>query len=269
LTPPPTPPRLAPLHLRLFALILDYLLATTVLKLLDLATVGEHWDLRPVSEGVPGPTAGWAAGLVLLLLARDVLGGKSPGKWLTGLAVGRAENPEARAPLLSNLLRNLPLLILPVEGLLVFVHPYGRRLGDRLAGTVVVAPAQVSPLSRRLMGLAVLFLGVLLVSFLLGPWNVRRSAAYQVARGAAAAHPEVAAAVGAPAELNASPSLELAVRPDGGSATLVFEARGPRGKAEAQVELRLETAPRRWKLEALTVRGRASPEPLVKEAPGR
>ena len=265
---PAPAPKLAPHHLRLFALILDYLLVITLLKLGDQVLLGEHWDLLPASADEPAATPGWIAGLVLLLLAKDAAGGTSPGKWLGAIVVALADDPTARAPLHKCLLRNLTLPLLPLEGFLLFFDPYLRRLGDRLAGTVVVVSASPLPLLIRLMGMAVVVLAVLLSSFLMGPWNMRRSAAYQTAYTIAVNHPAVLEVVGAPVRLDSAPTFQLDLKPEGGSATLVFQAEGPNGNTEARVRLRLSTAPRTWREEAVTASG-AEREPLMQKAPSQ
>ena len=131
------PLALAPHHLRLFALIIDYLLAIVVLNLAIKASLGTHWDLNPqTSLGDEWPGL-WFATAMLLLLAKDGLNGRSPGKWFMGIAVARANDPAAVPGLARLMLRNLTLAILPLEAVAVFVDRYYRRLGDRLAGTVV------------------------------------------------------------------------------------------------------------------------------------
>ena len=248
---PPT--KLAPHHLRLFALIVDYLVITTILKLADQIALGQHWDLAPQAEGVPGLSAAWVAGLILLMMAKDAVRGRSLGKWVTGLAVADAHDPAVPASLSRTLLRNVTLLILPVEVVLVFTDRHCRRLGDRLAGTVVVVPAQIASYIRRLGLIAILFLGFLLASFLLAPWNMKRSSAYQEAYRIASTHPALTGAVGSPATLDPSPTFELALEGEGGTATLTIEAEGPRGKGEAEVMLRMASGPRRWELALMTI----------------
>jgi uncharacterized RDD family membrane protein YckC len=94
-----------------------------------------------------------------LLLLSDALPGGSPGKRLFALKLAPRDEEQLR-PLLASILRNLPLalpaplvylgplgwLLLPVlvpalfgvEAALALLHPEGLRLGDRLAGTLVV-----------------------------------------------------------------------------------------------------------------------------------
>ena len=113
------PTALAPQHLRLFALIVDYLLVVVLLNLGNKLLLGQGWDLRPPSGGTL--TAGWLLAGTALILLRDAPGGRSPGKWFTGIALARADDPGQAPSLAARVLRNVPLLLLPVEALLVFV----------------------------------------------------------------------------------------------------------------------------------------------------
>jgi hypothetical protein len=270
--PPPrpaVPTALAPHHLRLFALIVDYLLAVVALKLLQQLLLGESWDLDPVlaEAGVPG--AGWLAATAALLLARDLVRGRGPGKWLAGIAVARADDPAAVPGTGALLLRGALLALLPLEAVLVFTNPFGRRLGDRLAGTVVVVPARVPPVGRRLLVLAIVFLAAILAAFLLTAWNLRRSAAYRTAREAAAFHAPLSEALGGPPAFGFSPELELSLSSGGGRARVTLKADGPRGEARVEVSLALMPAPRRWRSEEVRLLEAPPGEPVVRPAPPR
>lgn len=256
---PAAPTTLAPHHQRLFALIIDYLVIITFLKLTELISLGAEWDLRPVSPTWFGVAPLWGVGLVGLLLAKDTLAGMSLGKWFTGIAVRRAEEPGSVPALARLLLRNAPLLLLPVEGVLVFTDGHCRRLGDRWAGTVVVALPRPAPPLRRLTVLAILFLGVLLASFLLAPWNMRRSAAYREGYRLAAGDPALAAAVGVPAVVGTSPDFALSLTQEGGTARLVFDIEGPLGEGETEVVLKLDRPASRWERVSVRVLGEPPP----------
>ncbi len=250
---PPKTIKLAPLHLRLFALLLDYLFIVTALNLGDQLTLGDHWDLRAASASAPTGYIYWAGGLITLFLIKDGLGSRSLGKWTTGIAVRRASHPEMWAALKQLVLRNLALLLLPVEGYLVFADPQCRRLGDRWSGTVVVVPDRVAPLSRRLLGLSSLVLAVLLIAFLVGPWNMRRTAAYQQALGEIRTHPGLAALVGADYTIEESTLFNLNPAPQGGNASVEFKVKGSEGVRTGLVELVLDPDRRQWVLESFTL----------------
>ncbi len=266
----PRPTALAPLHLRLFALLFDYAVIVSGVKLAEQVLLGEHWDLRPLAAatGWRALATPWQALMLALLLVRDAPGW-SVGKWLTGLAVRRADDPERKAGLRARLLRNVSLVLLPVDAWLVFSDRYGRRLGERWAGTVVVQHPRPPDLFQRAMGLGALFLGFILAALLITSWNLHRSAAFQTAYAVAAQDAALANQVGQPLKVDRAPELELqfpgagnplapapaspapapdATNPAGraastamaaATATATFDASGPKGRAKLRVELAL------------------------------
>jgi uncharacterized RDD family membrane protein YckC len=261
------PTALAPHHLRLFALIVDYLLAVGLLNMGNKLLLGSGWDLRPPPAGVLHPA--WLLSALALLLLRDGVAGQSPGKWFTGIAVVRSDDPGTLPRLHALLLRNVTLLVLPVEAVWVFVDPYYRRLGDHLAGTVVVARGRPAPAMRRLLGMAILFLGSTLAIFLLEYWNVRRTAAYPTALHAAQADPGTASLFGSGLELSAP---GLARSADGERMRVRLEAKGSAGGGHVEVSLRLAAPPPHWELErvqpVLTEPAKGA-KPKVEPAPPR
>lgn len=248
-TPPATPEGLAPHHQRLFALILDYLLVVGTLNMAQKFFLGADWDLNP-------PSAPWLALLapgVILIAFKDILGGVSPGRWITGIAVTLASDPGSAPPWRRLVLRNLFLVLLPLEAVMVFFDPYYRRLGDRVAGTVVVIPNRIAPYTRRLLGLAILFMITTLIIFGLEYWNVRRTAAYRTALEVAAAHPKVISAVGETPSFGDSPGLTLLEDQQGPQAVVTLKAEGKQGAFEVKLVMRRERGSNRWRVETVTV----------------
>ena len=142
---------LAGIGSRLLALILDGLLiaaALIVLIILGLiAGIG-----TAVSTGSASPAA-WTTALVVLLVFATVWGyfvlfearnrGQTPGKWWTGIRVVRDDGLPIgwREAALRNLVRAADILPPPacvVGGLMIMLSKRGKRLGDLLAGTMVV-----------------------------------------------------------------------------------------------------------------------------------
>jgi len=269
------PTALAPLHLRLFALLFDYAVIVAGVKLAEQVLLGEHWDLRPLPAATGWHALGspWQALMLALLALRDTPG-TSVGKWLTGLRLGRAGDPARMPGAARRLLRNVSLILLPVDVWLVFRDRYGRRLGERWAGTVLVQNPRPRDLFQRAMGLGVLFLGFILAALLVTSWNLRRSAAFQAAYSAAERSAALAEQVGQPPNVDRSPDLELtlpsasgpspssanpsstSVEP-AGRASALFDVTGPKGKAKLRVELTLLPAtgaePPRWQVERTEV----------------
>ncbi len=139
-------------------------LARLVAKAADLIIALCLWQ-------VPG-AAGVLAALFYLLMCDAFPGGRSAGKWLTGLKVARVdrEGMDVQSSLLRNLTVAVPFLlylipfvgpllaftigaaVLVIEAYLGFYDADGQRAGDTLAETLVVEQRQASdevPLSDR------------------------------------------------------------------------------------------------------------------------
>lgn len=250
---PSSQPTLGPHHLRLFALLIDYLLIVVALNLAQQALLGADWDLQPVPESrwaALWPRLAWGFALFVL---KDAAFGASPGKWFTGIAVRRSDDPERAASRGALALRNGLLVLLPIEAVLVFIDPCCRRLGDRLAGTVVVSLPRPAALGRRMLAFTVIVLASLLAGLLVAPWNMRRSAAYREAARIVAADPRVTERAGAGAQMGESPSFDLRLEDEESRATIGFDATGAAGTAHGKLVLRMAGEPRHWVRESLSL----------------
>ena len=247
------PASLAPPHLRLFALLCDYLFAIAGGKLLEQALLGRHWDLQPqVFSGQISHTL--LGAMVAIVLCKDALWGISPGKWLMGIAVGQARQPATAPAFWRLVLRNGFLLLLPLEGVLLFLSAYYQRLGDRISDTVVVLPAHRTPLGRRLVGLICLFLLFMLLSLLLPTWNIHRSAALENARAAALSDPGLRKLAGPEPRFEFSPGFQLNLDAQGGIATVTFTTSTDSfPETRVTVTMRLEAGASAWKILTVAV----------------
>ncbi|MFL6193045.1 MAG: RDD family protein [Thermoanaerobaculia bacterium] len=128
---------IASLGSRSLSAFLDYLVLGLILILwvflggMAAALMGSTWALAVILAGVFLLDWGYFAGLEI------ALGGRTLGKKALGLRVVTAEggSPGPAALLIRNLVRSLDILIGVV---LIAIDPLSRRLGDRLAGTLVV-----------------------------------------------------------------------------------------------------------------------------------
>lgn len=128
---------IASLGSRSLSAFLDYLVLGLILIVwmflggMAAALLESTWALAAVLAGVFLLDWGYFAGLEI------ALGGRTLGKKVLGLRVVTAEGgtPGPAALLIRNLVRSLDILIGVV---LIAIDPLSRRLGDRLAGTLVV-----------------------------------------------------------------------------------------------------------------------------------
>ncbi|MDH4120824.1 MAG: RDD family protein [Deltaproteobacteria bacterium] len=247
----PAPLSLAQHHLRLLALVLDYIAALLAVKFFLIAVTGNHWDLA-LADGGQDWTLAQTMGATLGLLAlRDVWGGKSLGKRLTGIAVVRARQPGRGPAPWSAVVRGVALALFPVEAVLVFADPYCRRVGDHLAGTVVIQNPHAPSLARRLLLLSSLFLLIGLLALTFPRWYYTRSAAYQTALAALQARP-LEPVVGADPDVE---RFTFDMTPEGDSyrAVVVFELKGDGGEGSAKVEMRLDKLRKQWDVTGLSL----------------
>lgn len=122
--------------LRLAAFVVDALVFA--LALILPATVGSYSAARFGGNTKAVSLVWWVALAVLLvlMLLRDGYRGRSPGKRLLGLKIVTPRGTGSSYG--RSVLRNMTLLLLPVELLLVFTGRGGARLGDRIAKTSIV-----------------------------------------------------------------------------------------------------------------------------------
>jgi uncharacterized RDD family membrane protein YckC len=133
------------------------LLNRIIAKAIDFIIIGAMLEIIPV--------AGYFAGLLYLLIADGLIDGRSVGKWLIGLrVVAKGSEPLrscgfkeaiirnilfAAAYLLFGLLKGIPLIglilsfvviaaVLLFEGLVMLGSEDGSRIGDEIAGTLVI-----------------------------------------------------------------------------------------------------------------------------------
>jgi uncharacterized RDD family membrane protein YckC len=81
--------------------------------------------------------------LFSLFLNKDIYFGKSIGKYFVGLRVVSSRTGNPAGPI-QCLIRNLFLLLWPIEALILFFSPQ-RRIGDVVAGTRVQASTEIGP----------------------------------------------------------------------------------------------------------------------------
>ncbi len=174
---------------RLLALLIDFVLALLLVNTLEQAMRQEHWDLL-METNRWSKAAGFYGSIGVLLMLRD-LWGNSPGKFLLGMTLRKVDNFMEAPPSRTRLLRNLMLLLFPVEGVIILRDPYARRLADRRLGTVVLEHPKPLRIPLRLLFANILFFGFFGTAILLQVSAIKKTAAYQSAESAIRAHPEL------------------------------------------------------------------------------
>ncbi|WP_177764456.1 RDD family protein [Flavobacterium sp. I3-2] len=183
----------------------------------------------------------------LLYFAKDSLKGISVGKWIMGIMV-RDENNQNEIPSFGRLfLRNLFIIIWPVEFIVLATNDKKKRLGDQIAKNVVVKnPNKPTKLPRilALIGVGVTFS---VFVFLFAGSAMKNSDAYKVATKEIELNKEIIAETGGIKGYGMMPTGNVSISNGQGQAQLEIKVLG--NKKDLNVSVYLEKEPNaEWKL---------------------
>lgn len=242
-------PVLASRKRRLIAFFIDlFLVSFPILALYFLFIIPDFEEIDPADQPI---------GLLLFLvfgalLSKEFKNGISGGKWITGLQVRDAQNPDMVPSRARLALRNIFLLLWPLEGLGAAFSKDKKRLGDVLAKTQVLknpdSPARGWRFGALLSLIMVYSLSmILVVSFIL-----RSSAAYEVAIAEIATNEEVLEATGGIVEFDQFPMGNINISNDYGEASLQIDVKGE--QQDVLVSVGMIKAPGEdWQIQILLV----------------
>ncbi|MGK0290198.1 MAG: putative RDD family membrane protein YckC [bacterium] len=169
---------------RYFALLLDYTIIMIFLQGLGPIFAVQNWDLLSTNEMLTSLIPLYIIGIGIFI-AKDIFSGRSIGKRLLNLHVSLLDPPKFTIPATFKLLtRNLFLIILPVEGIMMLIDKYCRRLGDKYTDTLVVEEIltpNVRRLSTKVIGIILIVATLWIISIATVPIKIKKSLAYQVA----------------------------------------------------------------------------------------
>ncbi|WP_299680625.1 RDD family protein [uncultured Tenacibaculum sp.] len=117
----------------------------------------------------------------LLYFAKDSIKGISVGKWIMGIMVRDANNPYDIPSFGRLLVRNLFILIWPVEFIVLASSQEKKRLGDKTAKTIVVKNPNKPSKLPRILALAGVGIAFYTFTFLFVGSAMKNSDAYKVA----------------------------------------------------------------------------------------
>lgn len=165
---------------RLLAFLLDFAWILLLVNTLIRWNYAEHWDLDPPTSSGSGLWSFYLS-IVVIFFFKDLIKGTSPGKFIFGITTRALKDNDfqsAPAPIIG-IMRNIPLIVFPIEGILLVMDSHGRRLGDRLGQTVVIENPKAHRFLIRLMAANTLFVGAFFSAFMLQPVILKKTAAYQ------------------------------------------------------------------------------------------
>lgn len=166
---------------RIAAFIIDHFVMTfLIVSIVFIALGPDFTDENDPGKMIPKMLFITIPGFILYF-AKDSLKGISVGKWIMGIMV-RDENNQNEIPSFGRLfLRNLFIIIWPVELIVFATNEQKKRLGDKVAKTIVVEnlnkPAKLPRIST-LVGIGIVSL---MFVFFIAVNAMKNSDAYKVA----------------------------------------------------------------------------------------
>lgn len=244
----PTKLRVASHGKRLFALILDFAFALLLVNTINHLRYQEHWDLTAYSTTWEKLIPIYLA-IYFLLLLKDLTNGRSPGKFIFGITVRTLDDLSQNPSLGKTVLRNLSLLIFPIEGVFLLMDSHGRRLGDQWCRTVVIEDPKARRFIIRLMAANTIFFGYFFSALLIQPLILKKTAAYQTTISYIQNTPEIIQQLGEIQEFE-SPEMNINVHEQEGNAIVRMAVVGRRQTRPVTVYLKLIVDPKRfWELD--------------------
>lgn len=166
---------------RIAAFLIDHVMLTFVMVALVFLIIG------PDFMGQDSPARLMTAMLVVMIpgfliyFAKDSIRGISAGRWVMGIMVRDANNPQ-EVPSPGRLaIRNLFLVLWPVEFIVLAVSSDKTRLGDKAVKTIVVKNPDKAAKLPRVLALVGLVLVFFVFSFLFAGNALKNSDAYKTA----------------------------------------------------------------------------------------
>lgn len=131
-----------------------------------------------------------------LTFARDSIKGISIGRWITGIMVRDDADFNSTPSFGKMFIRNLFLMIWPVEFILLASSKEKKRLGDKITGTIVLKNPNRPGKLPRILVLVVLGIALWGFVFLFAEYAIKNSDAYKVAIQNIEANKEIVAETG-------------------------------------------------------------------------
>ncbi|WP_410879304.1 RDD family protein [Myroides sp. DW712] len=177
---------------------------------------------------------------IIFYFAKDSYQGMSIGKWIMGIRVRDEENFN-EVPSFSRLfLRNLFLIIWPIEFIILAINIQKKRLGDKVAKTVVLKnPLKSSKVSRIMALISVGMLFFLFVFFIVGS-TMKKSDAYKTAIKEIEKNEQLKNEIGTVMNYGMLPTGNISINNGYGQALLEIKAIGVRQTVKVLVYLEKE-----------------------------
>jgi uncharacterized RDD family membrane protein YckC len=151
---------------RIAAYIVDHFVITFLIIAISFLALGADFLNEPDFNNITATLLVVMLVGFFLYFGKDSIKGISIGKWIFGIMVRDEENPEVVPSFGKLFIRNIFLIIWPVEFIVLASSNEKKRLGDNIAKTIVVKnPDKPSKTPRilALIGVAVIFMTFMIV----------------------------------------------------------------------------------------------------------
>lgn len=230
---------------RIVAFLIDHFVLTFLIVSIGFLTMGPDYLDQANTGKIAYLPLTMSFGF-LLYFFKDSIKGISVGKWAMGIMV-RDENNPTQIPSIGRLfLRNVPFIIWPVEFIVLATSDQKKRLGDKIAKTVVLKnPNKPAKLPRILMliGVAIAFFVLFIV--LIGS-AMKNSDAYKTAVSEIEKSEEIRTQTGGIKGYGIMPTGNISVSNNEGQAQLEIKVLGNTNDMHVNVYLEKENG--QWKV---------------------
>jgi uncharacterized RDD family membrane protein YckC len=183
----------------------------------------------------------------LLYFAKDSIKGVSPGKWVMGIMV-RNENSPSEVPSFGKLfIRNLFLIIWPIEFIVLASSQEKKRLGDKVAKAIVVKNPNKPTKLPRILALVGIGIAFFTFTFLFAGSAMKSSDVYKVAISEIEQNEEIISEIGGIKDYGMMPTGSVNISNGYGEAQLEIKVIG--NEKDINVGVYLTKEPNgKWKL---------------------
>ncbi|GGG97386.1 hypothetical protein GCM10011416_14210 [Polaribacter pacificus] len=183
----------------------------------------------------------------LLYFAKDSIKGISPGKWVMGIMVRNEKTPNEVPSFGKLFIRNLFLIIWPVEFIVLASSEEKKRLGDKTANTIVIKNPNKPTKLLRVLALAGIGIAFFTFIFLFAGSAMKNSGAYKVAISQIEQNEEILSEIGGIKDYGMMPTGSVNISNGYGEAQLNIKVIG--NEKDLNVVVYLTKEPNReWKL---------------------
>lgn len=166
---------------RIAAFMIDHFIMTFLIAIISFLSIGtdfmdENNFNNLTTRILPVMIFGF-----LLYFAKDSVKGTSPGKWVMGIMIRDENNPNEIPSFGRLFIRNLFIIIWPIEFIILATSDNKKRLGDKIAKTIVLKTQNETIKAPRILALIGVGIVFFTFIFLFTASVMKKSDAYKVA----------------------------------------------------------------------------------------